>query len=563
MSEFSLLLPGPQSPSAAGSVELHPEGSVVIVGANGSGKSRLGAWIEEAMKLTKHVHRIAAQRALTMPSSFSPTNVESAHAEALFGAGGARQLISPLESHAQKDASRWHQKPATTQLNDYPALLKYLASEDYEHAMSYRESMRASGERIPPGESKFGRVTRIWNEVLPHRVLSVDAGKVSASIVGAAPQQPYAGQEMSDGERVVLYLIGECLAALKDSIIIIDEPEIHIHRSIQDSLWSRIERARPDCLFVYMTHDLDFAVSRSDATKIWLKAYDGKTWDWEKLPEVDGSQIPERLLVEILGNRSPVLLVEGEEGSLDVSLFREILPEFRVIPHGGCKQVMEAVKALRKIPQLNNRLVLGLVDRDRRGDTEVEALRKNGIVVLGVAEIENVFCVEEVLQVVCQRMEQDYPVKMLEVSAFVRNSLQMELSTQIAERVRSEIEHAMGKSGIEGKDREEIGRSFDAAVSGIDVGALYDSAEEDLHAALESGQHREVLKVYNGKRELPKRVGPPLGLGEDELPDYVIRLAKGEHRDELRAAILPYLGGLLDLLAAHRTEPHTKDTATA
>jgi hypothetical protein len=201
------------------------------------------------------------------------------------------------------------------------------------------------------------------------------------------------------------------------------------------------------------------------------------------------------------------------------------------------------------------------VDRDRRSDTEVAHLKDRGIVVLDVAEIENVFCLDEVLQIVCQRMERDPHEDLPAVFAFVRDQLEQELDTQIAERVRSDVEYAMATSGIQGKTREDINRSFTTAVSGIDAGALYDSAQAVLQTALASGNHGEVLKVYNGKRALPRRVAPSLGLAEDELPDYVIRLAKGDLMDDLREAIRPYLGGLDELLAAHTAEPPTKAAA--
>ena len=45
--------------------------------------------------------------------------------------------------------------------------------------------------------------------------------------------------------------------------LIIDEPELHVHRSIMDRLWDELEGARPDSVFVFITHDLEFAASRT------------------------------------------------------------------------------------------------------------------------------------------------------------------------------------------------------------------------------------------------------------------------------------------------------------
>lgn len=119
---------------------------------------------------------------------------------------------------------------------------------------------------------------------------------------------------MSDGERVIFYLIGQCLAARENGILVIDEPELHLHRVLQSRLWDAVESERADCLFVYLTHDLDFAVTRVNATKIWLKSYENNRWDWHLVPE--NEDIPERLLLEILGSRKPILFVEGDRKSV-------------------------------------------------------------------------------------------------------------------------------------------------------------------------------------------------------------------------------------------------------
>ena len=74
-------------------------------------------------------------------------------------------------------------------------------------------------------------------------------------------------------------------AAPKDGIIVIDEPELHLHRSVQALLWAEVERLRRDCLLVYLTHDVDFAVAQGGAQRVWLKSFDGTSWDWELIKE--------------------------------------------------------------------------------------------------------------------------------------------------------------------------------------------------------------------------------------------------------------------------------------
>src|SRR5690606_29971888 len=129
------------------------------------------------------------------------------------------------------------------------------------------------------------------------------------------------------------YLIGQCLCAPDNSLIIIDEPEIHLHKSLMTRLWNKIEEACPSKSFIYITHDLDFASSRKGAFKIWIKNYDGKTWQWDEVPEIDA--FPENLTIEIIGNRKNIIFTEGDESSHDIAIYQAVYPQFHIIPRGG------------------------------------------------------------------------------------------------------------------------------------------------------------------------------------------------------------------------------------
>ena len=66
---------------------------------------------------------------------------------------------------------------------------------------------------------------------------------------------------MSDGEKLVFYLIGAVLCAPENALLIIEEPEVLLHDSIKNPLWDEVEAMRPDCTYVYLTHDIDFAAA--------------------------------------------------------------------------------------------------------------------------------------------------------------------------------------------------------------------------------------------------------------------------------------------------------------
>ena len=147
--------------------------------------------------------------------------------------------------------------------------------------------------------------------------------------------------------------------------------------------------------FVYITHDINFAARHTNSDKYWIKSFDGKIWDYVK---IEANDLPQDLLLEILGSRQNVLFVEGTKDSLDTRLYSLLFPDVNVIPCGSCATVVERTKAFSKCTALSWCKVKGLVDRDYRSEYEIEANSKDGIYTLNVAEVENLFIVEPLLR---------------------------------------------------------------------------------------------------------------------------------------------------------------------
>jgi ABC-type branched-subunit amino acid transport system ATPase component len=78
-------------------------------------------------------------------------------------------------------------------------------------------------------------VKSIWEKVLPHRKLKIKSGVIETYPTGQEANK-YNASEMSDGERVIFYLIGEVVCSPENSILVIDEPEMHIHKSLVKKL---------------------------------------------------------------------------------------------------------------------------------------------------------------------------------------------------------------------------------------------------------------------------------------------------------------------------------------
>lgn len=100
--------------------------SLVVTGANGSGKTRFGVWIEENNP-TREVHRIAAQRALNLPDLVNPIPYERATAQLHYG----RYEPSWGEpQHRQfKRQGRWQGQPVLHMLSDYELVASTLFAD--------------------------------------------------------------------------------------------------------------------------------------------------------------------------------------------------------------------------------------------------------------------------------------------------------------------------------------------------------------------------------------------------------------------------------------------------
>jgi ABC-type cobalamin transport system ATPase subunit len=145
--------------------------------------------------------------------------------------------------------------------------------------------------------------------------------------------EPYRAAELSDGERNALLIGAEVLTTKPGTLLLLDEPERHLHRSIISPLLSHLFRLRPDCAFVIATHDLTLPVDNPEARVLLVRncEFQGTTahrWNADSIPS--NADIDDDLKREIVGARRRVLFVEGDESSLDKPLYSVLFPQVSV-----------------------------------------------------------------------------------------------------------------------------------------------------------------------------------------------------------------------------------------
>lgn len=510
--------------------------SIVVVGANGSGKSQMGLWIEKNNP-TCEVHRITAQRALAIPVVVQPQPYDQARSRVHYGS--FEPSWTEQQTKRNKIERRFGSEPVGRLLTDFETLLALLFAEDSRRNREFKNAWRPDVPSAKPTPSKLDQVQMIWDQVLPHRKLIVGDDKIQAQTPDGSQ---YEGRMMSDGEKVALYLIGQALCAPPSSIVVIDEPEIHLHRAIQARLWDQVERARNDCTFVYITHDLEFAATRSSARKVWLKSFDGTNWQWEFLER--HPELPDALLFQLLGNRRPVLFVEGDDTSDDVALYRLLFPKHLVIPRQGCEKVAESVKAFRALNQLHNLSVDGLVDRDHRSEEEILALRKRGIGLTDVAEVENLLCLEEALTAAAARLA--CPTKVADAKKRVLSELQKNRESQALARATVEIQFRLaGFAPQDFSDAAKIDNDLQAHFANLNTAALFAESRRVFEEVLRKDDYRAALRFFNCKG-IPAHVAVEFNIKRDRYIEIVLDIIRlepeGSVAKAMRAAILTASG---------------------
>ena len=428
--------------------------TTIIIGANGSGKTRLAVYLEE--QLGEKAHRIAAHRALSLNPNVD--KIPEAKARQYLSYGISMNGISITD----RKYYRWDNKAPTSLLNDFDRLLQYLFAQQNNLAVENNQKLNRD-EEITNSKTKLDILQEVWERLLPLKKLHITADDIRVSSIGIESAD-YSASEMSDGERAVFYILGQVLSANEDSILIFDEPELHIHKSIISNLWDEIEKLRPDCSFLMITHDIEFAATRVAKKYVIRNYYSDPAWDISEIPD---SELDEQTITLILGSRKPILFVEGEKTSLDMETYRLCYPEWTVIPKGACKDVIQAVSSLRKLnkdmPILNIKCA-GIVDRDTRDSSQIHELEEQGIKVLLCSEIENIFSLSSVVH------------EVLKIEGFNGNELNNK-KEQFKGRLLDYIKNDLSDDKLEKFVVKRIHRRIDNYLKNIDLSNTQNSKE--------------------------------------------------------------------------------------
>lgn len=520
--------------------------SVVLIGANGSGKTRIGEWLERTYP--QEVQRISSLRDLSLPRRIKLSSLSASVNRMMYGRDEAQSDHSWLYEY-DTDVSQ-HRTITSSVSNFEPSIAALVAKENEVNQSIGREVTHTSWKQldqttIDKAQSRPEvRIQSLFSSIFPHRKIYIHENTIYAmdskkELTEETRTQGYNGSELSDGERAALYVIAQAICLPEDKIVVVDEPELHLHLSVIKPLWAAIEKERPDCLFIYITHDLEFAEAHRESDKIWVHGYDGQQWQFDRIEKV--GELSSALEMEIMGSRKPVIFVEGRpsSASLDYSLYSLLYPEYQIKSLEGCRQVIEAVRAYRRNNRLHRNDVYGIVDRDRRTPDQIEELNKDGIHVLEVAEIENLFLLEDVMQVVIEHMLPDSSpmekIKDYVINTRFNNRVKKLAAEQFRDTITAQL-HTMFAS----EDTDATEKKIQDLVDGIK--STRKAIDEEYQQIGQAGEYAAVLAVLNDK-DTVKDIGELFGLPKKSYISTVLRWlnSNSEIAENLRQAFLKHL----------------------
>ena len=468
--------------------------NVVLIGANGSGKTTFANSIREQLEKTDNGIVIPAQKLLVFPTYNSIPTYKSAFADY-----ESRQKVC-LDDKQTFKAEKNDDYPYSLSKQyseELRILVSALISERLERRNNFCSNAR-EGDIIHLNDfkSNIDEVIEIWNHLIEHRTLLCDnLGNLQIE----CGDEKYPAYKMSDGERVIFYVVGRVMLAKESSLIIVDEPEMHLHKAILNKLWDILEEKRKDCMFIYLTHDIDFASTRI-ANKRWLKSYSSSTSgifeNWE-IESIADSEIPEALLMKILGSRKKVLFCEGKQGSLDRQIIELLFPNFTITPLASCKDVINYTKAYNKISN-KYAVAYGIIDRDFRTKEQLDKLAAENIYSYDVAEIENLFLIEDFIKGFAEYKHEPCDIDNIktQILALLTRNKEQQISSYLIQRINYNFNESHVRNG---KDKTEVEANFNEFVKQIKIEEWYNIRLQELDDVIKTSNYAKVIMLYNNK----------------------------------------------------------------
>lgn len=492
--------------------------TVVFVGPNGCGKTTL---LRNLINATgeDQIGYYPADRLLVINDSYNPERDFATFSKSY---QNADKYASDIDNQSQAHY-------IVQQINQTITL--------FEKKRATEMDLYAKG-KLRLEDSLTEKILGIWNELIKDRILFSE-GALKVQTLGGTE---YPIKYLSSGEKSIFYFLACIFLKEKKSYYFVDEPENNLNPSIVSKLWDIIEKHREGSIFVYLTHDSNFVASRINSKLFWIEKYDGTEWVYKPLPENDN--LPQHLMVALVGNREPVLFRESQdEYKYDDIVFKMMFPEFKVIPAAGCDAVIAKVKAysIAGLPQK----AFGIIDCDYKDQSYLEGQETDGIFHLPFFEIENFLFSEEIITGVIATFSRDKENAFANLKSALKNDFISKKEQWIIRKIAFRLRETFFTGKIMRlKDFPELKVEYTSFSSSVDLDALHASYEAEVQRVIDADDYNTLLRYYDNKGIFTMFL-PQLKL-ENKMPyKEAVFTYLSEHKDVLTGLRSKYFPGII------------------
>ena len=377
---------------AESQLQLEPGEMLFVLGANGVGKSSLMSRFTQQNR--GHVRKVSAHRQTWMNTD-TPNMTPASK----------MQVEKNIRSDDLNQESRYRDQFAAQRAS---MTIYELIDAENVRARAIATAYDTGDMEAAADAARVEAPIAIINELLRQSnipiTISIEANERVMASKDGGPK--YSAAELSDGERSALLIAGNVLTASPRTLLVIDEPERHLHRSIISPLLSQLCERRSDCGFVISTHDHDLPLEVPAARTLLLRScnFEGQTvqsWEADELPA--DTPIDDVLKSDLLGSRRKIIFVEGTERSLDKPLYSLIFPMISIVPKGNCRAVEQAVAGSRAGEDFHWLRAFGIADGDGFDADQVELKRARGVYALPYYSVEAIYYHPRIVEAIATR----------------------------------------------------------------------------------------------------------------------------------------------------------------
>jgi ABC-type cobalamin/Fe3+-siderophores transport system ATPase subunit len=528
--------------------------TVVIAGANGSGKTRLKQAIVQTLQGAPQMDMtiIATRDEEREEKYFNGSMIEikkGVQNPILKNYINSRKYGSGryVGSLVQIDSSRSVQSLAYSQVNwlagdpddsDSPSnfyfnsftnrwqdFVNYIhqksAARDKKLAEVMKENPNLLGSEIlKKHPDPLQKYQKIFSSILPNKTLL----NINPASPGEFQFSDQSGQQLpfgalSSGEQEVIKVLFDVARKdIRHSVIIVDEPELHLHPTLTFKLIETLKSIGDHTnQFIFLTHSPDLiSTYYSTGDVYFIDQQNNGGNQAHRLSDLDhehkevASLIGQNLGMFAVGKK--LVFVEGEKSSIDRLSYQKIAqtidPEIRILPAGSVLNIL----TLNNIEEQIRKAIFGIDlymirDRDGLSDEQVSALEKNGrIKCLTRRHIENYFLDDEVLFIVAQRLyltEENPSLTREYIAESIKKIAEESLSFNVYKNVKDylSLNHFLRSptvKSLETKALDQVKEEIVTSITSNRDALVKEISNETIQAWVNTEESRLKEKLLNG-----------------------------------------------------------------